>query len=157
MAYVTHTLIDHSGEKSPTRHYLPDLTNANYIVVTGNTPVTQNVGSLRVALGAITNANFVRHKVTAHTVRNPPSSAVAAAQRESKLLIRCQDNGTGARRFNIEIPCPNLSLLAQEGTDVIDSTVAEWIAVVALLEADCVSPWGNTFLVIEGRIVGRRL
>lgn len=156
MAYVTHTLIDHSGEKSPTRHYLPDLTNANYIAVTGNTPVTQNVGSLRVALGAITNANFVRHKVTAHTVRLPFSTPVAAAQRESKLLIRCQDN-SNARRFNIEIPCPNLTLLAQEGTDVIDSTVPEWIAVVALLESECVSPWGNTFLVTEARIVGRRL
>jgi len=156
MAHVTHTMIDHSGEQSFTRHLLPDLTNANYAVITGNTPVTQNVGALRVALGNISDMNFVRHTVTAVSVRVAPTVGIPAAQRESKMLVRCVDD-VNAKRFNIEIPAPKLDILAQSGTDLVNTTAAEWIALANELESSCRSPWGNAFTVSDGRLVGRRL
>jgi len=156
MAHVIHTMIDYSGEQSHTRHNLPDLTNLNYAVVTGNTPVTQNVGALRVALGNITDMNFVRHSVVALSVRTVPAAPPQEAQRESKLLIRCLDN-TLAKRFNIELPCPILSALAQPNTDIVNPTSTEWTDLVTALEENTVSPWGNAMSVVDGRLVGRRL
>jgi len=156
MAHVTHTMIDHSGEQSFTRHLLPDLTGANYAVITGNTAPTQNVGALRVALGNISDMNFVRHTVTAVSVRTAPVTSVQEAQRESKLLVRSIDN-INARRFNVEIPAPKLSILAQPNTDLVDTTAPEWTDLVDMLEAETRSPWGNQYTVVDGRLVGRRL
>jgi len=155
-AYVTHTIIDYSGERSFTRHFLPTVTNANYAVVTGNTPATQNVGSLRVALGAVTDGNFVKHEVTSYSLRSAfPPPTDEEAQRELKLQLHCMD--TAVKNFVIEIPCPILSTLAQSGTDEVDIAGIEMAALVAQLEANFVSPWGNTYTVQSARIVGRRL
>lgn len=156
MAHVIHTMVDYSGEQSYTRHNLPDLTNANYAVVTGNTPVTQNVGALRVALGNITDMNFVRHTVVAQSVRAGGGVIDPNAQREIKALVRCQDN-VNFKRFNIEIPAPRLDVLALPGTDEANTDATEWQDLAAALEANCVSPWGNAITISDGRIVGRRL
>jgi len=156
MAYVTHTIIDRSGELSFTRHYLPAITPANYIVVTGNTPVTQNVGSLRVALGAITNGNFVRHEVTAIEGTQPLTlPAAAGAQREIKLLVRYVSSA--GRRGSLEIPGPNLTLLAQAGTDQVDLTITEMADFITVFETETVDSYGDTVTVTDARIVGRRL
>lgn len=155
MAYVTHTIVGRSAEKSFTRHHLPTVTNANYATITGNTPVTQNVGSLRAALAAICLGNFVRHEVTAFVERAPvlpPASPYA--QRELKVLIRCIDSA--AKRFTIEIPAPRLDVIGQDGTDEVDETAVEWGNLVAEL-VNFRSPWGNTFTVTGGSIVGRSL
>jgi len=156
MSYVTHTIIDRSGELSFTRHYLPTINAGNYIVVTGNTPATQNVGSLRVALGAICNGNFVRHEVTA-VEATPPLTVPSSdnAQREIKLLVRYVSSA--ARRGSIEIPGPNLAILGQANTDQVDETASEWINLVAAIEANCTDSYGDAITVTDGRIVGRRL
>lgn len=156
MSYVTHTIIDRSGESSFTRHYLPTITAANYIVVTGNTPATQNVGSLRVALGAITNGNFVRHEVTAVEGTQPLAEpASPQAQREVKLLIRYISSAS--RRGSIEIPGPDLALLASPGTDVVDLTITEMANFIGVFETETRDSYGDTITVTDARIVGRRL
>lgn len=154
MSYVTHTIIDHSGERSFTRHYLPAINDANHDAIGGN-GVGQNVGDLRLALADMTNGNFVKHEVTALTSRDGIFQATdAEAQRELKLLLRCVDNLN--YRFVIEIPCPNLGILAQPGTDLVDTTSPEWAALIAAL-LPCRSKNQVAFTVSEGRIVGRRL
>jgi hypothetical protein len=155
MSYVTHTIIDHSGETSFTRHYLPDVTAANYAAVTGNTAL-QNVGALRLALGAITDGNFVKHEVTAVEGVLPTTiPASDNAQREIKLLVRYVSSA--ARRGSLEIPAPDLSILALPDTDLIDETAAEWLAFVSQFQALCRDSYGDTVTVTDGRIVGRRL
>ena len=156
-AYVTHSLIGYSGEQSGVKFYLPDVTAAHYDDVTGNGP-TDNVGALRLGLAAITLLNYTRHTVTTEQYGDAgtlPSSPYA--QREIKLLVSYRDTVT-SKKYRVEIPGPNLANLAQAGTDVVDhvnNIVAA--AFVAVMEANAVSPDGNTIAVEGMRIVGRRL
>lgn len=156
MSYVTHTIIDRSGEKSFTRHHLPLVTAANYAAVTGNTPVTQNVGTLRAALGLITIGNFVKHEVTAYTTRTlgyNPIPTDENAQREFKVILRFTAAG---RAYSVEIPCPDLSNIAQEGSDLIVPDVI-WQELIDEIVLRFCDSYGNELAFIDGRIVGRRL
>lgn len=156
-AYVTHSMIGFSGEPSSVTFYLPDVTSVNYDDVTGNT-VGDNVGSLRLALGAISLLNFVRHTVT--TEQHADSGALPTepyAQREIKLLVNYRDTVT-AKKYRIEIPGPDLAALAQAGTDVVDHTSnATAVAFVTAMETYARSVDGNLITVEGMRIVGRRL
>lgn len=155
MASVSHTCIDNSGENSVVTFYLPDVDESNYNDVTGNGPA-QNVGDLRLALAAITLCNFVRHTVTTEVYPETgelPSSPWA--QRELKLLVQYVDDVT-AKRYTVTIPGPDLDLLAQPGTDVVDhvsNVVAA--AFVTAFEANARSQDGNAISVIGMRIIGR--
>jgi len=155
MSYVTHTIIDRSGERSFTRHYLPTITAGNYEDVAGN-GVGDNVGNLRLSLADMTNGNFVKHEVTA--VSNRSGALVATnpnAQRELKILVLMREVGTN-RPINLEIPCPDLSIIGQEGTDEVDETAQEWIDFVSAMNFFRTDADGLVE-VTGGRIVGRRL
>lgn len=156
-AYVTHSLIGFSGEGSSVRFYLPDVNATNYDDVAGNT-VGDNVGGLRLALGAITLLNFVRHTVTTEQyadVGTLPSSP--HAQREIKLLVSYRDTVT-SKLYRLEIPGPDLAALAQAGTDVVDHTSnVTAVAFVTAFEQYARSVDGNLVTVEGMRIVGRRL
>jgi len=155
MSYVTHTIIDRSGERSFTRHYLPTINDANHDSIAGN-GVGQNVGNLRLALADMTNGNFVKHEVTA--VSSRAGALVATnplAQREIKLLVMLREVVTN-RPINIEIPCPNLALIGQAGTDEVDQDAQEWIDFVTAMAAFR-SDNDQQVTVTGGRIVGRRL
>lgn len=155
MAYVTHTIQDYSGERSYTRHYLPAITDANFDAIAGN-GVGDNVGDLRLALAAVCEGTFVKHEVTCVTSRDGIFVATDPdAQRERKIVIRCVDSLN--YRFTIEIPCPNLALLAQPDTDEIDRTVTEWQTLETALITTCRSKNDVAFTVLGARHVGRRL
>lgn len=77
------------------------------------------------------------------------------AQRETKWLVRYSDNTTG-KRYSLEIPCANLSLLAASG-DKADLTNATVIAFVAAFEASHLSPTGGNVTVVEIVHVGRNI
>lgn len=158
--YVTHTIIDYSGETATVKHYLPAISGANYAAITGNaTPGVQNVASLRVALAAITNGNFVKHTVVSYSARDNTQTAAGLpnnAQRENKLLVLCRDDTLG-RRFSFEIAAPDMTLLAQPGTDEIDATVTAWTDFAAWLATNSRSPWGGFVTVLGGRLVGRSI
>jgi len=155
MSYVTHTIIDRSGERSFTRHHLPTVTNANYAAVTGNN-IGQNVGDLRLSLAAITMGNFVKHEVTAHTkLTGIVQPGDENAQRETKLLILCL--ASNGKRFSIEIPGANRTLLGQPNTDEVDVTITEVDDLISWLETNGRSPWDTAFTVSGARLVGRNL
>lgn len=158
--YVVHTIKDFSGETAPVKHYLNTITNANYAVVTGNvTPGVQHVATLRAALGAITEGEFVKHSVTSHTQRLNTQTVLslpAAAQREKKILVLLRDNVNGLR-FSFEIAAPDSTLLALPGTDNVNTSIEEWTDFKDWLELRGASPWGNAITVLGGRIVGRNL
>ena len=154
MASVSHTCIDNSGETSVVTINLPDVTAANYDDITGNS-IGQNVGNLRLAIAAITLCNFVRHTVNTATYADSGElPANAYAQRELKLLVRYIDTVT-SKKHSITIPGPNLSILAQQGTDVVDHVSnVEAAAFVAAFEANARSPEGNPVSVQGMRIIG---
>lgn len=155
MAHVTHGMIDNSGEGASVRFYLPDVTGANYDTITGNS-AAQNVGELRLAVAAVSLLNFTQHTVT--TERYPESGTLPAdafAQRELKLLVQYVDDVTG-ERGTLTIPGPDLDILAQAGTDVVDHTSnAAAIALTTAIETYAASKDGNAISVIGMRIVGR--
>lgn len=157
MPSVTHTIIDNAGETSTTRFYLPTISGANYDTVAGN-GATDNVGALRLAVAAITRGNFVRHTVSA--VEYPEAGTLPAdpeAHRETKLLVSYVDN-VNARRGSVTIAAPDLSILAQTGTDVVDHTSnAAAIALTTAIETYAASRDGNAITVIGMRIVGRNI
>lgn len=148
--------IDNSGEGSSTRFYLPQLTAGNYDAVAGN-GVGENVGDLRLAVAAVTLCNFTQHTVVAEQYTEAGDlPASAFAQREFKLLVKMVD--TANNRSTVTIPAPNLDVLAQPGTDIVDhvsNVVAA--ALAAAIEANAVSPQGNALSVIGMRIVGRAI
>lgn len=157
MSYVTHTIIDHSGETSPTRHQLPEINAGNYDAVTGNGPLG-NVGELRLALAELTQGNFVKHEVTATTfVATPAPAPQAQAQRETKLLMRFRSSA--GRAYSVEIPAPILTNIAVAGTDVVDlSADATWDGVKDMIQTSFTDSYGDTLTTfVDARIVGRRL
>jgi hypothetical protein len=155
MASVTHGMIGNSGESSSVTFYLPDVTGANYDDVTGN-GVGQNVGDLRLAVAAVTLMNFTKHTVTTEQYAEAGTlPADANAQREIKLWVQYVDT-VNARVGSLSIPGPNLSILAQTGTDVVDHTSnAAAIALTNAIEANAVSRDGNPIAVRLMKIVGR--
>jgi len=156
MSYVTHTIMDRSGERSFARHHLPQVTAANYAAVTGNTPVTQHVGSLRVALANVCLGTFVRHEVTAVSARAsfvPPDGP--QTQRENKVLISCRSSA--GRSYTIELPHVNRSLYGQAGTDQVNRAQTDWAGWETVLMASFVDGYGDTFTIEDARFVGRRL
>lgn len=151
---VSFGFIDHSREKSSTALFLPTITAANFDAVTGNT-IAENVGALRLAIAAITLCNFTNTRVVA--VEYPENDVTPAdpyAQRETGLRVFMTDTVTG-EKSHMTIPGPNLTLLAQVGTDEVDPSAATWLTLVGAIEAEARSKDGNVLEVTSGRIVGR--
>lgn len=157
MASVSHTCIDNSGEQSVVTFYLQDVDGNNYDDVVGNGN-GDDVGELRQALATITLCNFVRHTVTTEVypeLGELPSSPWA--QRELKLLVQYIDNVT-SKRYTVTIPAPNLAILAQPGTDIVDH-VSNLVAssFVTNFETHARSQDGNEVTVLGMRIIGRNV
>jgi len=155
MSEAAFNMIGFSGERSSVRIGLPLLTGANYDDVTGN-GATDNVGVLRIAIGAISLLNFENIVVSA--VTHPDTGGLPAspnAQREIGLRVFYTDDVT-AKKYHITIPGPDLSLVAQAGTDVVDHTSnAAAIAFVTAFESAARSVDDNAVTVTGMRIVGR--
>lgn len=151
---VTYVMVDKSGEISRVQFYLPTLTGANYDDVTGN-GVGNNVGDLRLAIGAASLCNFVNTVVgaTSYPETSPTNPTDPFAQRESGLRVFYS---AGGRRYNVTIPGPDLALFSQTGTDVIDigSNVAA-IALKTAIEANIADYLGGPCVVTGMRSVGR--
>lgn len=156
MAYVTHTIVDYSNERSFTRHHLPNVTPANFDAITGN-GATDNVGALRLALAAITDGNFVKHEVTTDTTRTVMANFPIVnenAQREIKVILRFLS--VAGRAYSVEVPAPILDNVGTPGTDVIDPDT-DWLAFINLITANLVDGYGDAVAFLDGRVVGRRL
>lgn len=155
MSEASFNMIGFSGERSKVVIGLPLLTGANYDDTTGN-GATDNVGALRIAIGAISLLNF--ESVVVQAVTHPDAGGLptnANAQREIGLRVFYTDDVT-SKKYHITIPGPDLTLVAQAGTDVVDHTSnAAAIALTTALETFAFSPDDNAITVTGMRIVGR--
>jgi len=150
--YATYHFLDHSNEKSSLKFYLPDVTSANWLAT------LLSLGDMRNAIIALTlcsvgaTAELVSE---VHTdVATIPTSPYA--QRETRAMFDCADAVTG-RRFKIGVPTPDLTKMGLPRTDEInflDSDVADYVNSLA---SNAISPEGNAFNVIRGRVEGRNV
>lgn len=157
MAHVSFTWIGASAERSSAVFYLPAINAGNFDAVTGE-GAAENVGEIKSAIDDITLMNNVKRSVVAVEYTDAPTlPSNQFAQRELKLLVTYVDNTT-AKTYRVSIPGPDLSLIAQAGTDVVDHTSNVLAAaLVTALETYAVSPDGNAITVIGMRIVGRNV
>jgi len=150
VSFVTQTYIDYTREKSTTRLPITTLTAANLVAQMAL------VTTLLAAQAALTlgSADHSKVQLSATSGGGTPSGNVDA-QREKKWLVRYHD--TANRKFSVEVPCSDLSLLALN-SDFMDTTLAAFTDYKAAFEAVVKSPdddaAGVTLDTIE--FVGRR-
>lgn len=141
--------LDHSQEKSIAKIRTVDLTAANFDAQAVLHDAFFDAVEAAV-LGTPARVTTVASDAILAGVGAPPF-----AQRENKWLVRSQDNDNG-RASNFEIPCPDLDLL-EAGTDRMDTSSAEYIALVAAIEAVALTIDENNLTVIEIIYVGRNI
>lgn len=152
---VSMGLIDHSGEASSINFHLPAVAANGSNWATLFAPTTGAYDLLKAGLIACTDMNLTRSTasiVVETSVGSLPSSEFA--QREIAVRVTYVDNVTN-EKFRFDIPGPAQALFPS-GTDVIPLTNVTLAAMIALFEAQCVSPRGNAVTVIGARIVGRK-
>lgn len=153
---VTFTILDYSNESSNVGFYLEQLTGANYDGIADD-GVGGVVGDLRLAMNALIAGNHLRRTVTAETFVDAATLPTNPnAQRETKGRFVYRDTVNG-ELGSFEIPAIDLTVVAQQGTDVIDLEEISVAAFVAVYEANCTSRDGNPVEVLTGQIVGRNI
>lgn len=144
------TVRDFSDEKSTFRLNVPDVTAANFDAT------ISAITGLNTAVAAVTLGNITAVNLTAETglagadIR--PSNPFA--QRELGARFYYQDNVTG-EKFHFTIPCADLSIVGQGGTDAIDLTLSLVAPIKTFFEALVVSQNGNPVTITSARVVGR--
>jgi hypothetical protein len=158
MAATTHfSFIDHSGEISGFKVNTPTLDATNVDDYT-DTTIGTPLGNFKAAVDAITLCNEVKISIGAAEVLSIPGlPADNSAQREIKLLVRYADTVLPQHKGSFEIPGPNMSLVAQVGTDVVDMGNAFVLALITAFEAGYRSMFGNPVEVYGVSIVGRNI
>jgi len=148
------TFLDNSGEKSTVGLHIADVTGANFDTLLdgpGSIPL-----ALSVAIPALSLCNDVKHEVALAPWRAVEELPVDSyAQREMVLVVTMQDNVT-FKKSTISIPGVNWDALGSIGSDLVNPLAVTWIAFVAAMEANALSPDGNAITVIGGRRAGRR-
>lgn len=150
---MTFTLIDHSNEQSTVRLYTPDIDGTNIAAYSDDT-LGGNMGDMRLAISALSEMNQLRRQLVALKIADAATlPASASAQRERKALVTYRDTVT-AKLYSITIPGFNM-VGAEQGTDILDLDVAQWVAFRAAFEANHVSELGNPVQIVSAKHVGR--
>lgn len=154
MGRLTFSYIDKSGERASVGVPTPDLNAANVESYTDG-GLSTAFDALNDAIAALTLLSATGHSATAQSnAIEPVLPASPYAQREFGIMFFLSD--TGGHKSRITIPGPDLSIVAQDGTDVVDLAVTEVAALVTALETYAVDPvTGNAVTVTAARIVGR--
>ena len=147
---ISFTVRDHSDELSAVAFSIPNVDDQNWVVT--NT----RIGALQLALAAATTGNIAFRTLTAYRqIIDDSRPANPYAQRETGLRLFYLDNVTG-KKYHLTIPTPDLSVMSQGGTDLIDLTGSLADPIVAAMQALMVSENGNPITVYKGLIIGRR-
>jgi hypothetical protein len=152
MSEYTVRLIDYSGEPTTVTLPLPQITAANHDTVIGT-----NVPALKAAIIAATKGNFISEHITHSRVYSVPSVPNDKdAQRELGLEVTWYDSVDPSKRGKFTFGTVDLTLFAEQGTDLVDLEEIAPAALVTAIESFCESPLGNAITVTKMRIVGRR-
>lgn len=147
---VSLTIRDHSDELSTVTFPIGAVDETNWVL--NNT----KIAALEAAVTAATTGNVAFRTLTAYrTVVDDNRPLNPYAQREIGLRLFYSDNVTG-KKFHLTIPAPDLIVMSQGGTDLIDLTGSLADPIVAAMQALMVSADGNPVTIYKGLIVGRR-
>jgi len=151
--YYNFTIKDHSDELSAIRIPVQDPAGdgsdlAAHLTARDN---------IRAAIGALSIGTIYKQSITAFDeVLDQARPSDADAQRESGLQLRYQETAAPFKKGRVTIACPDKPLIATPGTDQVDVVGVSVVnALVALIEANWVSPNGNSIEVQSGWLVGR--
>jgi hypothetical protein len=145
--------IDHSGERSTSVMYLPDIAadGSNWAALTADTTGAGDI--LKAAIALVTKCNLTKQSVQVDIdldIPTPPADE--SAQREVKLWVQYVDT-TNMRYGEFTIPAP-VDALLQVNTDEVDiSANAAALALIAVLEANLVSRDDNAIQVTRMRLI----
>lgn len=147
---VAFSIRDHSDELSTVAFPIPAVDETNWVVT--NT----RIAALQAAVAAATTGNIAFRTLTAYReLVDDSRPANPYAQREIGLRLFYSDDVTG-KKYHVTIPAPDLLVMSQGGTDLIDLTGSLADPIVAAMQALMVSEDGNSVTVYKGLIIGRR-
>lgn len=150
MGLLTARFRDYSDEYSTLTVHVDDQDGADVW-----TQVTGWAQGLETALEGLSIATLVSiHYRQGAIAEDDTRPASAFAQRETGLRMFYSDDVDGAK-YNITVPAPDLTAVAQEGTDDVPLSVTEVAALVTWMQANMLSPQGNAITVDRAVIVGR--
>lgn len=158
--YVTASYMDAGGEVSTVSVYLPDIDadGGNYEDIVGGAPST--VTKIVNGIGALTACTLLSYSVTIPIFKDEtPADPPHWANREYKLLITYTDDGNG-RKYSLEIPAPDTTVLVRETKDNFSLTEALLLMTDLLnnnLPEEMVSRDGNAVTWRALRGVGRNI
>lgn len=146
------TYMDYDRELSTTKFNMAQLDAVTVLTIGAR------VAALRAAIAGISGATLKAERFAQfeNELSNvPPTNQYY--QRETKWLVKYQDNVT-LDIYRTEIPCANLSLLANH-SEFLDITTAlsPGLLFKTEFEADVVSEEGNPITVLSVQAVGRDL
>lgn len=147
---VRFSIRDYSDEYGSTSFSIDEVTAANF---DAQVAAIQGLNTAMAALtlGNITGVQFSVDPGVAGADERPSSPF---AQRELRALFGYQDNVTG-QRGTFSIPCADMAIVGQGGTDEIDLTLSLVAPLVTAFEALARSTAGNPITINYGRVVGR--
>jgi len=147
---VTFTVRDHSDENSTVTFPIGPIDELNWVAVNAS------IGILEAAVRAATTGNVSFRTLTAYKkIVDDNRPANPYAQREIGLRLFYSDNVNG-RKYSLTIPAPDLIVMSQGGTDLIDLTGSLADPLVAAMQAVMQSPDDNPVTIYKGVIVGRK-
>jgi len=152
-AKLNYRFRDFSDEYSSVGFEINTVGSANYFDAELGNPVGAAY-EIHQALTGISIGTVARYTAkTEDEVVDDVRPVDGNAQRENGLRIYGRDDA--GKLHSVTVPCPNKTLLAQPGTDLVDLTGTEMAALVTALESHW-TPAGAASITIEKAIlVGR--
>lgn len=154
MATVTFTLRDRSDEYSAVAFPIAEPAGDGSDYAT----ILSDVGAIETAIGALTLCTIAKERMSVNESSpddTRPSSAYA--QRELGLRLFWQETGGNFKKGHLTIAGPDLALIETPGSDDVDlAGITAVNTLVGLLEANMLSPNGESVEFYRGVIVGRR-
>ena len=153
---ATIPVVDYDGEQSTTKIWVQDIASANY------NSVTQDIDELKDAILSLSLGNVLYAGFSKQFPENPAQVTNPLAQREAKWLVTYKDtlqfldsptntvaNAGYGKTFNVEIPCADLSLLANNAK-TLDLSQGVGAAFKSVFEANARSPYNHTSTAASG-------
>lgn len=152
MAQNTFTITDYSQENSSFGFTSAALTAGNIVAQ------TTLAATLLTATEDLTIGNVAKQQVAQILHDDPGVPSDPFAQRELKWLVSYQAVTSG-KKFSLEIAAPSLTGNLVAGSDVADTSSADWVAWIAAFVAFAKSPddIADSVIVLGARLVGRNI
>lgn len=151
---VQYGMLDHSNEKTSVQVYFPEIDSDGGNWADLFTGLGNSYDLVKTAIAAVSDLNFTRSTASVVVDESSPSiPSATTAQREVAVRIHYSDTVTNGK-FRFDIPGPATAFIPT-GTDEYDLSNIGVAALIAVLEANLVSPDGNAITVNSMRFVGR--